>query len=63
MQPIDIRALNGSVIQVGDTHIGPVNMAGPGVDYDAIWMPAFRYDDLSVGAIRIQGENSATAQI
>src|SRR5260370_23756393 len=45
---VDIRALDGTVVQVWNAHVGPVDIAGRDIDDDAIWMSAPSDDDLSV---------------
>jgi hypothetical protein len=51
---IEVGALNGTIVQIGNPHVSPVNMAGLNVDYYAIGVSALGYDDLLVGAVSIQ---------
>jgi hypothetical protein len=60
---IEVGALNGTIVQIGNTHVSPVNVAGLNVDYYAIGVSTLGYDDLPVGAVSIQREDTATAQI
>src|SRR6266581_1973410 len=60
---VDVGALDGSVIQVWDAHVGPVDMASLGIDDDAVGQMAIRHDDLAVGTVRIHGVNAAGVQL
>ncbi|HEX6028016.1 MAG TPA: hypothetical protein VFY64_03145 [Nitrososphaeraceae archaeon] len=51
---VEIGALNGTIVQIGNPHVSPVNVAGLNVDYYAIGVSTLGYDDLLVGAISIQ---------
>jgi hypothetical protein len=55
-------ARNRTVVQIRNTHLGPVDVPGLNIDYYAIGVSALCYDDLLVGAVRIR-ENTTTAQI
>src|SRR6185369_1895873 len=56
---VDVGALDGPVIQAWDAHVGPVDMAGFGIDDDAVGQMAIRHDGLAVGTVRIHGVNAA----
>jgi hypothetical protein len=51
---IEVGSLNGTIVQIGYTHVGPVNVASLNIDYYAIGVSASCYDDLPVGADSIQ---------
>jgi hypothetical protein len=54
ISPVEVGALNGTIVQIWNTHVGLVNVAGLNIDYYAIGMSAICYDDLPVGAVSIQ---------
>ena len=58
---VEVGALDRAVVQVGNAHIGPVDMAASA----STTMPSGRRqsvdDDLAVGAVRIHREDPATA--
>src|SRR6202051_1232883 len=60
---VDVGALDGPVIQVWDTHVGPVDMASPSLDDDAVGQMALRHDGLTVGTVRIHGVNATGVQL
>ena len=47
--PVEVGALDGAVIQIGDAHVGPVDVPVFDIDRDAIRHPALVDDDLAVG--------------
>ena len=55
---IDVSALDGSVIRVGDSHIGPVDMASLGIDDDAVRQVTIRHDGLAVGTVGVHRVNT-----
>ena len=50
---IEIGALDGPVVQVGNAHIGPVDMTRLGIDDDAVGKVTARHDGLAVGTVRV----------
>src|ERR1700680_631805 len=60
---VDVGALDGSVIQAWDAHIGPVDMASLGIDDDAIGQMAIRHDGLAGGTVRIHRGDLAGVQL
>ena len=46
-----VGALYGTVVHIGNTHVGPVNVSGLNIHYNAIWVSAPRYDYLPVGTV------------
>jgi hypothetical protein len=59
---VDVGALDGTVVQAGNAHVGPVNMTRFNVDHDAIAVSAIAHDRLAIGAVRVHRMNTATAQ-
>ena len=60
---IDVGPLDGAVVQFDFTHVGPVDVAAFRIDDEAIRMPALGDNDLLIAAIRIDGEDSALAEV
>ena len=54
---VEIGALDGPVVQVGNAHIGPVDMTGLGIDDDAVGKVTARHDGLAVGTVRVHHVN------
>jgi hypothetical protein len=52
--PVKVGPLDGTIVQIGNTHIGPVNVSSFNIDYYAIRMSTVCYDGLHVGAVCIQ---------
>ena len=48
--------------EVGDAHVGPIDMTRLHIDDDAVGKGAIGHDDLAVGAVRIHRVNAAAAQ-
>jgi hypothetical protein len=61
--PIDVGPLDGTIVQVGNTNVGPVDVTGFRIDDDSIGMDAVGDNDLSVGAVRVHQQYTAAAQI
>src|SRR6516225_9748123 len=59
---VDIGALDRAVVQIGNAHVGPVDMTGSDIDRDAIREPAIGDNDLVVRAVRIHRVNSVATQ-
>ena len=59
--PVEIGPLNGTVVEVGNPHVGPVNVTRINVHCDAIGESAVRYYDLSAGAVRIHRHDTVAA--
>src|SRR5262249_14783942 len=57
-----VSTLDGAVVQVGNTHVGPVDVTGFRINGDTIGETAIGYDSLPVGAIRIHQMNKAGVQ-
>ena len=60
--PIEIGALDRTVVHIWYTHISPVNMTGLRVHHNAIRKSAIVDDRLSVGAVGIHRVNATAAQ-
>src|SRR5258706_13079969 len=54
---VEVGALDGSVIQLENTHVGPVDVTRFNVHHDAIGEMAISYDDFFVGTVGIHGED------
>ena len=61
--PVEVGALDGAVVPVGNAHVGPVDVPGFDVDRDAVGEPALGDDDLAVGAVRVQREHAVAAGV
>ncbi len=61
--PVEVGALDGAVVQVGDAHVGPVDVPTCDIDRDAIRHPTLVDDDLAVGAIRVHREHAVAAEV
>src|SRR4029077_1859294 len=59
--PVEIGAFDGAVVQVGNAHVGPVDVPGFDVYRDAVGDPAIGDDDLAVGAVRVHREHPVAA--
>jgi hypothetical protein len=51
--PVEVRALDGTVVHRGNTHVRPIDVACRDIHSDAIGVPAFSDDDLLVEALGI----------
>jgi hypothetical protein len=61
---VKVRAFDSAVIQMGNTHVGPKDVTPFNIDDNAIGqMRQIVHDDLSVGAIGVDRQNSAAAQV
>ncbi len=59
---VDVSALDGAIVCAGTrSHVGPVEVAGSGIDHDAIWQMTIGDNDLLVGAVGIHRMNAAGA--
>ena len=58
---VEIRALNGTIVPVGNAHVGPVNVSGVNIDNDSIRNSATSNNDFSVGPVGVSRMNSAAA--
>src|SRR4029077_19006698 len=58
---VDVGPLDRTIVQVGNTHVGPVNVPRLNIDDNAIGKSALRYDGLSVGTVGIHRMNTAAA--
>ena len=54
---VEIGALDGPVVQVGNAHIGPVDMTSLDIDDDAVGKMTARHDRLAVGTVRVHHMN------
>ena len=61
--PVEVGALDGAVVLVGNAHVGPVDVPAFDIDRDAIGQPALGDDDLAVGAVRVQREHTVAAEV
>ncbi len=59
---VEVGALDGSVIQLENTHVGPVDVTSFNVHHDAIGEMAISYDDFFVGTVGIHGEDVVATQ-
>src|ERR1700754_4418501 len=60
---VDVGALDGPVIQIWNTHIGPVDVASLGIDNATVGQMAIRHDGLAVGTVRVHGVNAASVYL
>jgi hypothetical protein len=61
--PVYGAALDGTVVQIGHAHIGPIDVTRLRIDRDAVGVSAIGDDDLLVGAVGIHRMNAAAAQL
>jgi hypothetical protein len=59
---VDIGALDRAIVQVGNTHIGPINVTRIGIDDDAITEAAIGDNGLFVGAVGVHRVNDTGVQ-
>ena len=59
---VEVGALDRAVVEVGDAHVGPIDMTGLRIHDDAVGEMAIRDDGLAVGAVRIHRVNAVAAQ-
>jgi hypothetical protein len=59
---VDVGALDRAVIEVGDTHVGPIDMASLRIHDDAVGEVAIGDDGRAVGAVGIHRVNAVAAQ-
>ena len=57
---IDIGALDRAVVEVGDAHVGPINMARFHIHDDAVGPMAIADDGRSVGPVRFHRVDAAS---
>ena len=60
---VEVGALDKSVIQLENTHVGPIDVPGFNVHHDAIGERAIGYDDFFVGTVGIHSEDAAGTHI
>jgi hypothetical protein len=60
---VEVGSLDGAVVRRGVAHVGPVDVSRPDIDRDAIGVSAFGNDDLAVGAVRIQRNDTVVAEV
>ena len=60
---VEIRTLDGAIVEVGNAHVGPIDMAGADIDRDAIRQSTIGDDDLPVGAVRVHRVNATTTEL
>ena len=58
---VEIRALVGTVVQIRNSHVCPINVPCLSVNDHAIWDSASGYDDLSIRAVGIYRDDATTA--
>ena len=61
--PIEVSSLNGAVVQLGNPHIGPVDVSRRDIERDAVGVSALGDDDLAVGAVRIERDDAVVAEV
>jgi hypothetical protein len=60
---VEIGALDGSVVQVWNAHVGPVDMTGVDIDDDAVRKMTPRHNRSVIGAIGIHDVNFVGVQL
>src|SRR4029077_588488 len=60
---VDVGALDGTVVQVGNTHVGPVDVPCLDIDDDAVREMAARPDGLAVRAIGVHDVDASGIQL
>jgi hypothetical protein len=60
---VDVDALDRAVVQVGDPHVGPVDVTGFDVHHDTIGKSAIGHDCLFVGPVRVHRMNTTSVQL
>jgi hypothetical protein len=61
--PVEVSSLNGTVVRRGIAHVSPVNVSRRDIDRDAIGISALGDNDLAVGAVRIQRNDTVVAEV
>ena len=61
--PVEVSSLDGAVVRRGVAHIGPVDVSRRDIDGDAIGVSALGDDDLAVGAVRVQRQDTVVAEV
>src|SRR5262249_60341249 len=56
---VDVGAFHRAIVEVGNTHVGPIDVTRRHIHGDAVGKTAIGDDGLAVGAIRIHRMNAA----
>ena len=59
---VEVGALDRAVVEVGDAHVGPIDMTRLRIHDDAVGKVAIGDDGLAVGAVGIHRVNAVAAQ-
>ena len=59
---VEVGALDRAVVEVGDAHVGPIDMTSLRIHDDAVGEVAIGDDRFAVGAVRVHRVNTVAAQ-
>ena len=61
--PIEVSSLDGAVVELGNPHIGPVEVSRRDIERDAVGVSALGDDHLAVGAVGIERDDTVVAEV